>query len=160
MKVEKRIVPAPVVKQVRVAASPARAFEVFAPKMGRWWPKNHHIGEAELADVVVEPRAGGRFYERGEDGAECEWGRVLDYVPGQRLLLAWQLNAEWVYDPEFEVEVEVTFVADGDHTLVTLEHRNLERYGARAEEIAQSIGSPTGWQAILAEFAALIEKST
>lgn len=150
------ITPAPVVRQVRVKATPERAFDVFAGQMGRWWPKSHSIGESAIADVIVEPRAGGRLYERGEDGAECEWGRVIAYEPPTRLLLAWQLNADWVFDPQFEVEVDVRFVPDDGQTLVTLEHRNLERYGARATEIADSIGGEAGWPDILASFVTLV----
>lgn len=144
----------PVVKTVRVNADPKRAFEVFAGSMGRWWPADHHIGTTAFTDIVVEPRAGGRFYEKGSDGAECDWGCVKAYEPGQRLLLGWQLNAEWEYDPEFEVEVEVTFKSVGEQTEVRLEHRNLERYGAVAPEIAQSISGEGGWPSILASFGA------
>ncbi len=140
---------APVVRTVRVAADARRAFDVFVAQMGRWWPADHHIGQTAFKDIVVEPRAGGRFYEVGEEGSECDWGYVKVYKPGERLLLAWQLNAEWVFDPEFEVEVEVTFTPLGEQTEVRLEHRNIERYGEKAPEVAASISGEDGWPEIL-----------
>lgn len=139
----------PVVKIVRVNTDPARAFEVFAADMGRWWPADHHIGEAPFADIIVEPFSGGRFFERSSDGVECEWGQVKSYEPGKRLLLAWQLNAEWEYDPDFEVEVDVSFVSVGEQTEVRLEHRNLERYGDKANAVITSISGDRGWPGIL-----------
>ena len=73
------ISPAPVRRSIRVKATPARAFEVFAARMGSWWPKSHSVGTSPLREVIIEPRAGGRWYERGEDGSECEWGHVLEW---------------------------------------------------------------------------------
>ena len=81
------ISPAPVRKSVRVAAPQERAFEVFTAGIGRWWPKSHHIGAADLDTFVIEPRAGGRWYERGVDGSECEVGKVLAWEPPARLVL-------------------------------------------------------------------------
>ncbi|MEX0627570.1 MAG: SRPBCC family protein [Cucumibacter sp.] len=159
MSKQQTISPAPVKRTVRVKASPSRAFEVFAAGMGKWWPKRHAIGASPLADVIVEPRAGGRFYERGEDGCECEWGRVIAYEPGKRVALGWQLDADWRHDPDFEVEIEVTFKAEGKATLVSLEHRNLERYGERAEEAAASLGGDSGWTGLLASYAEAVSAS-
>jgi len=144
--------PAPVRRSVRVKATPERAFEVFARQMGKWWPKGHSIGTSPLMDVIIEPRLGGRFYERGEDGSEYLWGRVIEYHPGKQLLLAWQLNAEWKFDPDFEVELEIRFTPDGEYTVVELEHRHLERFGARAHEIAASLGGKDGWPGILVSY--------
>src|SRR5215217_2296890 len=116
--------PAPVRKSLRVNASPARAFEVFTGGMGRCWPGNHSIGKSALRDAVVEPRAGGRWFERGEDGSECEWGRVLAWEQPSRLVLAWQIDAQWRFDPSFVTEVEIRFIPDGDGTRLELEHRD------------------------------------
>jgi uncharacterized protein YndB with AHSA1/START domain len=143
------IQPAPVRKSILVAAAPERAFEVFTDGIGRWWPKTHSISEAELDRPVLEPRAGGRWYERGVDGSECEVGKVLAWDPPGRLLLAWQLDPDWKFDPDLVTEVEVTFTPEGDGTRVELEHRNLERIGDRAEEMREKIGSPGGWSRLL-----------
>ena len=143
---------APVVKSVTVKASPERAFEIFAGQMGRWWPVGKTIGKSPHVAVVVEPRPGGRWFERDAEGVETEWGKVLAWEPPTRLLLGWQLNSRFAYDPNFLTEVELTFArAAGSGTVVTLEHRNLERFGDDAEKIAAQIG--LGWPAILSDFA-------
>ena len=144
------IQPAPVRREVTVKAAPARAFEVFTSGIGRWWPKSHHIGPVEPADVVIEPREGGRWFERSPDGGECELGKVLAWDPPSRLLLGWQLTADWRYDADLLTEVEVNFVplADGS-TRVELEHRNLERFGESAEAMRKNIDAPSGWSLIL-----------
>ena len=107
------VMPAPVRKSVRVGAPPERAFKVFTDGIGRWWPKTHHIGAADLDALVIEPKAGGRWYERGVDGVECEIGRVLLWEPPARLVLGWQLTADWKFDRNLVTEVEVRFIPDG-----------------------------------------------
>ena len=150
--------PAPVRKSLIVRAPPEKAFRVFTEGFDRWWPKSHHIGKAPMARGVLELRAGGRWYEVGEDGAECEWGEVLACEPPRRLLLAWRLNAQWTYDPELHTEVEVTFTDVGaGETRVDLEHRGLERMGAGAETARNAIDSPDGWGALLAAFKTVAE---
>jgi uncharacterized protein YndB with AHSA1/START domain len=152
--------PAPVRKSVRVGAPPDRAFAVFTAGIGRWWPKTHHIGASDLDTLVIEPKAGGRWYERGVDGAECECGKVLVWEPPARLVLIWQIAADWKFDPDLVTEVEVRFIADGDDaTRVELEHRNLERFGERADAMRQSIDSPEGWTGILQLFKQAAEQS-
>ena len=152
------IQPAPVRRSVTVRASQAKAFDVFTARMGAWWPKSHHIGASELEASIIEPRLGGRWFERGVDGVECDIGRVLAWEPPERVVLAWQLTPEWKYDPDLTTEVEVRFIEGGEGmTRVELEHRNLERFGDRAEAVRQQIDAPNGWRAILdlyAQFAA------
>ncbi len=144
------ISPAPVRRTVTVKASQARAFEVFTASIGRWWPKSHRTGASELDTVVIEPMAGGRWFERGVDGVETQVGHVLAWNPPSGLILAWQLTAEWRFDPDLITEVEIRFIVEGPGvTRVELEHRNLERFGDKAEAVSQSIGSPNGWGAIL-----------
>src|SRR5271165_5464963 len=142
---------APIVRTVQVKASPARAFELFATRMADWWPKGRTVGKNPHEAIVVEPRAGGRWFERDADGQETSWGKVLAWEPPSRLLLGWQLNTAFTYDPDFLTEVELTFsAAEGGGTLVTLEHRNLERFGADAARFAEQLGS--GWPNFLALF--------
>ncbi len=148
------IKPAPVRKTVRVNALPENAFEVFTAGMDRWWPKSHHIGAADPETFVIEPRQGGRWFERGIDGAECEIGKVLVWEPPRRLVLAWQINTDWKYDSALVTEVEVSFIRDGEGTRVELEHRDLERLGDRAEAYRQQIDSEGGWTLILQLFSA------
>lgn len=146
---------APVRKEIVVEAPPERAFRVFTSGFDKWWPREHHIGKAPMAKAVMEPRAGGRWYEIGTDASECEWGSVLVWDPPRRLVMAWQLNAEWAYDPTLVTEVEVTFTPTGPlQTLVTLEHRNLERFGDKVDAVKAGIDSPAGWGGLLGLFAA------
>lgn len=154
-----QIRPAPVRKSVFVEASPERAFEVFTGGIGRWWPKSHKIGQADLDRPVIEPKAGGRWYEIDVDGSECELGKVAVWEPPSRLVLIWQLTPEFAYDPNLITEVEVLFTPEGDGTRVDLEHRDLERMGEKAETMAEAVGGPGGWPAILQLFAEEAGKS-
>jgi uncharacterized protein YndB with AHSA1/START domain len=149
--------PAPVRKTIHVRAAPERAFHVFTAEMTRWWHPDHHIGKSPLKAAVVEPRAGGRWYEIDEDGSTCEWGKVLVWEPPGRVVFAWQLTSEWKYDPAFVTEVEVCFIPDGNGTRIELEHRNLERYGQAADSVRRSLDSPEGWAGGLRLFAAAVE---
>src|SRR5687768_2871694 len=105
------IMPAPIRKTVEVAATPEKAFRVFTEGLDRWWPRRFQIGRTPLARAVLEPRAGGRWYEVGEDGGECDWGEVLAWDPPRRLVLAWRITSAFVFDPAAHSEVEVLFTA-------------------------------------------------
>ncbi len=157
--------PAPVVdpnsirKMVQVQAPREVAWQVFTEKMGSWWPLAYYkIGKANAVDAVMEPRVGGRWYERGEDGSVCQWGSVLAWEPYSRLLLSWDINADWQYDPALKTEIEVNFTAEGSNrTRVELEHRYLERYGARRDEMRRIYDSEGDWGRLLEAFARTAE---
>jgi uncharacterized protein YndB with AHSA1/START domain len=139
-------------KSIRVNAAPQRAFEVFANRFDSWWPKDHHIGKSNMKQAVIEPHAGGRWYEKGEDGLECDWGRVLVWDPPSRLVLSWGINSKFVVDETVESEVEVRFIADGiGATRVELEHRIL---AADAQALRDAVDSPRGWGGLLEIYAA------
>jgi uncharacterized protein YndB with AHSA1/START domain len=143
---------APIVRTVIVKASPQRAFDAFTADIGQWWPKNHQIGAQPFAQVVMEPRVGGRWFERDADGAETSWGKVLAWDPPGRVVLVWQISTAWAYDPGLLTEVEMSFAAQADGTtLVTLEHRKLELFGEGAESMANQLGN--GWPGTLQAFA-------
>ena len=152
--IPRAITVAPVRKTVRVNAGAARAFDVFTAGFTRWWPRSHHISAVPMKEAIIEPRVGGRWYERGEDGSECEWGKVLVWEPPTRLVLAWQLSGEWAYDADLITELEVSFVAEGpDRTRVELEHRGMDAYGERAAEMRETFDGPNAWRGILEQFA-------
>lgn len=143
-------------REVTVEASRERAFEVFTRGFGSWWPKEYSIGESEMADFVLEPHPGGRWYEVGVDGKECETGRVMHFEPPQRLVLAWHLDGGWHYnpDPTDASEVEVRFIAVGPTTTrVELEHRGFERHGGGARDVRGAVDSRRGWSYCLDSFA-------
>lgn len=147
------IKPAPVRKSVTVEAPIPRAFEVFTSGFGRWWPATHSIGKSPIRTAVIEPRAGGRWYEIGEDGSECRWGDVLAWEPPGRVLLAWRIGIDWKYDPELLTEVDVRFTALGDNaTRVDLEHRLLENMGETAARAREVFESEKGWSGLLAAY--------
>ena len=141
-----------VTHSVLVPLEPASAFELFTERFGDWWPKDsHHILEDTAADAVLEPREGGRWYERSQSGEECDWGRVLALDPPRRILLAWQLTPEWKFDPDpaKATEVEVLFSAEEDGTRVTLEHRGFEVHGERGAEMKKAVSGQGGWAQLM-----------
>jgi uncharacterized protein YndB with AHSA1/START domain len=141
---------------IEVDAPIERAFAVFTKGMQSWWPPEHHILEADLAEMVFEPRAGGSIYDRGVDGSECRWARVLAYEPPDRLVFSWDINTQWQVEADRDKtsEVEVRFVSQGsDRTRVELEHRNLDRHGEGWEQVRGAVGSPEGWSMSLKRFA-------
>jgi uncharacterized protein YndB with AHSA1/START domain len=147
---------APVRTQIVVDASIERAFDVFTADMGSWWPKDHHLLEAELAEMVFEPRVGGHICDRGVDGSESRWARVLAYEPPDRVVFSWDISLQWQIetDPARTSEVEVRFIAESPtRTRVELEHRGIERHGDGWESMQAAVGSPNGWGSGLGAFA-------
>jgi uncharacterized protein YndB with AHSA1/START domain len=142
---------APVRKTIRIAAPRAHAFDVFTSRIGAWWPKSHHIGAVEMREAVIEPFAGGRWYEKGVDGSECDWGKVLAWEPPARVMLSWRINSRFKVDEAVASEIEVRFIAEGaDATRVELEHRI---DAADAEAIRANVDSPRGWGMLLGLYA-------
>ena len=143
-----QIRPAPVRKSITVNADAARAFEVFAGRIGSWWPHTHTIGSSPQKNIVLEPRAGGRWFERATDGTICLWGHVQVWDPPSRLVLLWQIGSNWKYDDDFSTEIEVRFVTLGPaQTRIEFEHRQLERFGEKADAQRQTMDG--GWGSIL-----------
>lgn len=145
--------------EVVVQAPIARAFEAFTKEMASWWPPEHHVLEAELAEMVLEPHTGGRIFDRGVDGSECVWAHVLAYEPPDRFAFSWDIRPDWTIedDPDRRSEVEVRFVAAGpNQTRVELEHRELQRHGGGWEAVRDAVGGADGWPVGLGRFAAYV----
>jgi uncharacterized protein YndB with AHSA1/START domain len=143
-------------KSIRVRAPITHAFHVFTEKFDVWWPHTHHIGKVESFTAILEAREGGRWFERGADGSECEWGRVLVYAPPTRLALSWNLNPSYAYDPDPSKasRVDVTFHDEGGGTTrIDLVHSQFERHGEGWEKVSDSVGGRGGWPLILDRFA-------
>jgi len=137
-----------------------RAFTVFTDDIGSWWPPEHHILQAELADMVFEPHVGGHVYDRGTDGSECRWARVLAYDPPHRVVFSWDISLQWQIqaDPDKTSEVEVRFTREDDErTRVDLEHRNIHRHGDGWEQMHGAVGSPEGWNTGLQRLASRLQ---
>src|SRR5262245_13686783 len=145
--------------EVVVDAAQKRAFRLFTEQFDRIKPREHNMLGVDIAESVFEPRAGGRVYDRGVDGSECQWGRVLAYDPPDRVVFTWDINPRWQLETELDrtSEVEVRFVPEGDNrTHVELEHRNLDRHGEGWEELREGVAGDEGWPLYLQRFAGLI----
>jgi uncharacterized protein YndB with AHSA1/START domain len=142
-------------KVVSVQAPAAVAWRVFTQQMGTWWPLgSYKIGQAAAVDAVIEPHVGGRWYEKGDDGSTCDWGRVLIWEPPTRLVLTWDISANWQHDPTLGTELELRFIPEGpEATRVELEHRHLDRYGDRRDEMRRVFDTEGDWGRLLAAFA-------
>jgi uncharacterized protein YndB with AHSA1/START domain len=144
---------------VVVEASIERAFRVFTEDFDRVKPREHNILGVEIAQTVFEPRVGGRVYDRGVDGSECVWARVLAFEPPSRIAFSWDISPTWQLESDLErtSEVEVRFIAESaERTRVELEHRNLDRHGDGWEGERDAVGGDGGWPLYLQRFAGLL----
>jgi uncharacterized protein YndB with AHSA1/START domain len=145
----------PITATATVGLPVDQAFRVFTDDFTGWWPYQYHIGEAEVAEILLEPRVGGRWYERGVDGSECEWGRVLAWEPPGRVVFTWQISGAWQFDPDPDhaSEIEVLFVEDGpEQTRVEVEHRYFERLDG-GQAIHDAIRGGGSWTLLLENYA-------
>lgn len=145
---------APVRKTITVAASQAHAFDVFVNGIDRWWPKSHNIGEGPVLKIVIEPRKGGRWYSFHENGSEAVNGHVLAWEPSDRLVLSWEINAQWKPAPGVRSEIELTFIAEGPKTTrVELLHHKFETMGdVDGKTMRDTVDGAMGWSGLLEMF--------
>ncbi len=142
-----------------VEATVEKAFAVFTEDFGRFKPPEHNLLGTEIAETVFETRVGGHLYDRGVDGSECRWARVLAYEPPHRVVFSWDIGPSWQVeaDPDKTSEVEVRFVAETPtRTRVELEHRKLDRHGDGWQGVGQAVGSDGGWPLYLQRFSELL----
>jgi uncharacterized protein YndB with AHSA1/START domain len=150
-------------RQIVVAAPIDRAFTVFTDRFGDFKPPEHNLLQAPIAETVFEPKVGGHIYDRGIDGSECRWARILAYDPPTRVVFSWDIGPTWQIesDPDNTSEVEVTFIAETpDRTRVELEHRHIDRHGPGWESVSDGIGDDQGWPLYLDRYAALFGQPT
>jgi uncharacterized protein YndB with AHSA1/START domain len=146
--------------QVVVDVPIERAFAVFTADFDSIKPREHNMLSVDIAETVFEAREGGRIYDRGVDGSECQWARVLAYEPPHRVVFSWDISPRWQIetDPEKTSEVEVRFIAETpERTRVELEHRNLDRHGDGWESERDGVGGEGGWPLYLQRFAELLK---
>jgi uncharacterized protein YndB with AHSA1/START domain len=146
-------------KEIVVGAPIERAFAVFVEQFDRIKPHEHNLLPVPIAETIFEPRVGGHIYDRGTDGSECRWARVLAYEPPDRLVFSWDIDGRWQVelDPARTSEVEVRFVAETpERTRVELEHRHLDRHGDGWEGVRDGVGSPGGWPLYLQRYGELL----
>jgi uncharacterized protein YndB with AHSA1/START domain len=140
-----------------VAVPIERGFRVFAEQFGAIKPPEHNMLGVPLAETVIEPHSGGHVYDRGEDGTEFRWARVLAYEPPRRIVISWDFSPRWEIQTENSSEVEFHFVPETpERTRVELTHRHLDRHGAGWEEMRAAIEGEQGWPLYLRRYADLI----
>jgi uncharacterized protein YndB with AHSA1/START domain len=145
---------------VVVQAPLERAFRVFTEDFGSFKPPEHNMLGVEIAETVFEPRVGGHLYDRGVDGSECRWARVLAYEPPNRVVISWDISPQWQIETNLEKtsEVEVQFISEApERTRVELEHRNLDRHGEGWQSLRDGVDSGDGWPLYLERFAELLK---
>jgi uncharacterized protein YndB with AHSA1/START domain len=145
--------------EVVVGAPVEQAFSVFVNDIGSFKPREHNLLAVDIAETIFEPRVGGHVYDRGVDGSECRWARVLAYEPPDRLLISWDINQRWQIetDPDRTSEVEIRFTAETpQRTRVVLEHRNLDRHRDGWEAVRDGVDSEGGWPLYLRRYADLL----
>ena len=143
---------------VVVEAPIEKAFKVFTQDFGRFKPPEHNLLGVEIAETIFEGRVGGYLYDRGSDGSECRWARVLAYEPPNRVVISWDISPYWQIEPDHDKtsEVEVTFTAESPtRTKVALEHRNLDRHGEGWEGARDGVDGEQGWPLYLQRYAEL-----
>jgi uncharacterized protein YndB with AHSA1/START domain len=136
-----------------------RAFAVFTEDFGRFKPREHNMLGVDIAETVFESRVGGHLYDRGVDGSECRWARVLAYEPPNRVVISWDISPYWQVETDLEKtsEVEVRFIAETpDRTRVELEHRNLDRHLDGWESLRAGVDGDDGWPLYLRRYAELV----
>jgi uncharacterized protein YndB with AHSA1/START domain len=142
--------------EVVVEAPVECAFRVFVEQFDKIKPREHNLLAVDVAESVFEPREGGRVYDRGVDGSECQWARVLAYEPPERVVFTWDISPHWQLEPDLlrASEVEVRFIAQtADRTRVVLEHRHLDRHGEGWEGLREGVAGDQGWPLYLGRFA-------
>lgn len=145
--------------EVTVDAPPERAFRVFTERFGDFKPREHNLLQVPIAATVFEPRVGGHIYDRGVDGSECRWARIVAYEPPDRVVFTWDIGPTWQVETNLErtSEVEVRFVGEtAERTRVVLEHRRLDRHGEGWESVATGVNGDAGWPLYLTRYRGLL----
>jgi uncharacterized protein YndB with AHSA1/START domain len=145
--------------EVVVKAPIERAFQVFTQQFDRIKPRDHTMLVVEIAESVFEPRVDGRVYDRGVDGSECQWARVLAYEPPNRIVFSWDIGPAWQIESDLArtSEVEVRFIAEAPtRTRVELEHRHLDRHGDGWEGVREGVRGDDGWPLYLDRFSSIV----
>ena len=148
--------------EIVVEAPQERAFRVFTENFDQIKPREHNMLPVDIAESVFEPRAGGRVFDRGADGSECQWGRVLAYEPPDRLAFSWDISPHWQIETDLErsSEVEIRFIPEtADRTRVELVHRHLDRHGEGWEGLRAGVEGEGGWPLYLSRYAEAVGRA-
>ena len=145
-------------REITVAGTPERAFDLFTNHMAEWWPADHHLAGSPVVAMTVEPRIGGRIYDSCEDGSESVWGQVTEWDPPAGFTFAWMITGTWQLETDAEKasRVSVGFTAEGDRTRVIVVHKDFWRLTEGGQGMADAVGAPDGWGSGLKLFAEFV----
>jgi uncharacterized protein YndB with AHSA1/START domain len=147
-------------RHIVVDAPIERAFTMFTERFGDFKPREHNMLPVPIAETVFEPKVGGHIYDRGVDGSECRWARVLAFEPPDLVVFSWDITPRWQVETELDntSEVEIRFVAESPtRTRVELEHRHLDRHGDGWTIVRDGVAHDQGWPLYLTRYAALFD---
>jgi uncharacterized protein YndB with AHSA1/START domain len=148
-------------RQIVVQAPIEQAFAVFTERFGDFKPPEHNLLRVPIAETVFEPKVGGHIYDKGTDGSECRWARILAFDPPTRVVFSWDISPQWTIEtePDNTSEVEVVFIVEGpDRTRVELEHRHIDRHGPAWPAVSDGVANDQGWPLYLERYAALFRE--
>jgi hypothetical protein len=136
----------------RIECSPEHAFDVWTTRLSTWWPKGHTTSGDPGARVTLEPRLGGRIFERTTDGTEIDWGEITAWHPPHRFAYLWHIGR----NRDDATDVQLSFVDAGDGTTrLEIVHSGWERLGAAGEQYRDA--NTAGWQGMIPGFRAAAE---
>ena len=125
------------------------AFEVWTTRLSTWWPKGHSTSGDPGTVVTLEPRLGGRIFERTPEGTEIDWGEITAWNPPHRLGYLWHIAR----DRSDATDVVLTFVDAGSgKTRLDIVHSGWERLGAEGSSWREA--NTAGWGALMPNFIA------
>lgn len=146
-------------RSIVVQVPQEKAFEIFVDKFNEWWPYEYTWSKEVLAFIAIEPKEGGRCYERGPHNFECDWGRVIKYDPPNTITFTWQIgaNREPVPNPDKASVVEVRFGKEGSGTRVEVNHHSFSKHGEHWQQYVAGLASAQGWSWLLDKYAAAFD---
>jgi uncharacterized protein YndB with AHSA1/START domain len=128
-------------KSILIKRPPEVCFRVFCEEMSEWWPGGFGGKDSKPR---IEPRVGGRFYERRPDGSEYQIGEVTVYSPPEHLGFTFRAPS-W----DVSTQVEIRFRAESAGTRVELEHSGWDQ-DAKTRDARK--GFDGGWDFVLGRY--------
>lgn len=134
-----------------VECSPDHAFRTWTGRATAWWPPEHTVSHESGAEIVFEPRPGGRIFERTPEGREIEWGEITEWEPPRRLSYRWHIAT----DPTNATDVEIVFRELPDSTTrVEIEHGGWDNLGEIGRAWREA--NLAGWDGVLPSYQAAV----
>ncbi len=144
-----------VIKLTEVPLAAATAYYKFIEQISVWWPKNYTWSKDKLVLIKIDNKVNGKCTEFGPYDFQCDWGRVLETVEGEKILFLWQIDPGRAPqpDPEKCSQVEIRFSDIDDSTSqLQLIHRNFENHGEKYHRYYELMNSSEGWDFIINAF--------